>query len=151
MSRRMTQQPETSFAVSNELSQRVLPVAGHAAAAPGSAADLLAIQRTYGNRFVQRLLNNSVLRISQEQSAADQSEQSETPPIVSEVLASHGEPLDSATREFMEPRFGHDFSQVRLHTGARAAQSAREINSLAYTVGHDIVFAEGQFSPGTET
>ncbi|MGH6831563.1 MAG: DUF4157 domain-containing protein, partial [Methyloceanibacter sp.] len=38
------------------------------------------------------------------------------PPLVTEVLRSPGQPLDSATRTFMEPRFGHDFRQVRVHT-----------------------------------
>jgi hypothetical protein len=49
----------------------------------------------------------------------------------------------------MEPRFGHDFSQVRVHTDARAAESARNINALAYTVGRDVVFGAGQHSPHT--
>jgi hypothetical protein len=44
----------------------------------------------------------------------------EASPIVNEVLRSPGQPLDGATRSFMEPRFGHDFSRVRVHTDARA-------------------------------
>jgi len=49
----------------------------------------------------------------------------------------------------MEPRFGHDFSDVRIHTDARAAESARAINALAYTVGRDVVFSAGQFAPNS--
>ncbi len=60
-----------------------------------------------------------------------------------------GRPLDPATRAYMEPRFGHDFSQVRVHTDARAAQSAQSIRALAYTVGNSIVFNAGQYAPGT--
>lgn len=67
------------------------------------------------------------------------------PPIVHEVLRSPGQPLDSATRAFMEPRFGHDFSQVRVHTNTRAAESARAVNALAYTVGSNVVFGSGQY------
>lgn len=74
---------------------------------------------------------------------------SEVPPIVHEVLHSPGQPLDPATRTFMEPRFGHDFSHVRVHTNANAAESARAVNALAYTVGRDIVFGAGQFPSGT--
>jgi len=62
-------------------------------------------------------------------------------------LAGVGVPLDGRTRDFMEPRFGQDFSQVRIHTDARAADSARAINALAYTVGNDVVFGAGQYSP----
>jgi hypothetical protein len=69
------------------------------------------------------------------------------PRIVSDVLRSPGHPLDSATRAFFEPRFGHDFGHVRLHTDPEAAASARSINALAYTAGPDIVFAPGQYSP----
>lgn len=71
------------------------------------------------------------------------------PPIVHEVLRSPGQPLDAATRAFMEPRFGHDFSQVRVHTDKRAMKSARDVNALAYTVGQNIVFGEGNYSPTT--
>lgn len=60
-----------------------------------------------------------------------------------------GQPLDQGTRAFFEPRFGHDFSQVRVHTGATAAESAQAVNALAYTVGRDVVFGEGQYAPGT--
>lgn len=123
------------------------------------------------------------------------------PPIVHEVLRSPGHSLDPATRAFMEPRFGHDFSrvkvsnislrpsthlkigapgdhyeqeansvaeqvinrsplntpakspdfgEVRLHTDSRAAESAHAVNALAYTVGRDIVFGEGQYAPRTK-
>src|SRR5574341_383988 len=51
----------------------------------------------------------------------------EAPPIVHEVLRSPGQPLDATTRAFMEPRFGHDFSQVRIHTNVQAAESARAV------------------------
>jgi hypothetical protein len=49
----------------------------------------------------------------------------------------------------MEPRFGHDFSGVRLHTDAKAVDSAQAVNALAYTVGRDIVFGTGQYAPET--
>ncbi|HEU5373830.1 MAG TPA: DUF4157 domain-containing protein, partial [Ktedonobacteraceae bacterium] len=71
------------------------------------------------------------------------------PPIVNDVLASSGQQLDSSTRAFMEPRFGHDFSQIRVHSDTRAAESARAINALAYTVGSNIVFGAGQYTPQT--
>ncbi len=70
-------------------------------------------------------------------------------PIVHDVLASSGQPLDTDTRGFMEPRFGHDFSGVRVHTDAKAAESARAVNALAYTVGRNVVFGTGQYAPGT--
>ena len=72
------------------------------------------------------------------------------PPVVDEVLNSSGRPLDTATRAFMEPRFGHDFSQVRVHTDPRAGESAEAVNAQAYTVGRDVVFAPGQYQPTTE-
>ncbi len=71
------------------------------------------------------------------------------PPIVHNVLNSPGQPLDTETRALMEPRFGHDFSKVRIHTDERAVQSAQTVNALAYTVGRDVVFGQGQYAPGT--
>ena len=74
---------------------------------------------------------------------------SAVPPIVHEVLRSPGQPLDGDTRAFMEPRFGHDFSQVRVHSDVRAAESAKAVHAFAYTVGPNVVFGKGQYSPGT--
>ena len=73
----------------------------------------------------------------------------EAPPSVQEVLHSSGQPLEHSTRQFMESRMGQDFGHVRVHTDARAAESASEVNSLAYTVGRHVVFGSGQFAPQT--
>ncbi len=79
--------------------------------------------------------------------AANDVEQPDVPPIVHDVLRSPGQPLDAATRAFFEPRFGMDFSAVRMHTDAKAAESAQAVNALAYTVGHEVVFGAGQYAP----
>ncbi|VVB95208.1 Uncharacterised protein [uncultured archaeon] len=71
------------------------------------------------------------------------------PPIVHDVLRSPGEPLDHETRAFMEPHFGHDFSKVRVHADAEAAESARAVKAYAYTAGQDLVFGAGKYAPGT--
>jgi hypothetical protein len=71
------------------------------------------------------------------------------PPIVHEVLKSPGQPLDADTRAFFEPRFGRDFSNVRVHADAHAAESARSVHALAYTVGQDLVFGRQQYLPQT--
>src|SRR5215211_6440422 len=72
--------------------------------------------------------------------ATNQAEPSAVPPIVHEVLRTPGQPLDRGTRAFMEPRFGHDFSRVRVHADGKAAEAARAVNALAFTVGRDMVF-----------
>lgn len=82
-------------------------------------------------------------------STVHSTESTDVPMIVQEVLNSSGQPLDPAARDFMEPRFGHAFSNVRVHTDAKAAESARAVNASAYTVGRDVVFGAGQYVPGT--
>jgi hypothetical protein len=71
------------------------------------------------------------------------------PASVHRVLQSSGEPLDPRTRTAMESGFGQDFSHVRVHLDSAAAESAHAVSALAYTVGHDVVFARGQYAPGT--
>jgi hypothetical protein len=71
------------------------------------------------------------------------------PESVNKVLATPGDSLDHATRGSMEERFGHDFSQVRVHSDQSAKQSAHDVNARAYTVGNDIVFGEQEYSPHT--
>jgi uncharacterized protein DUF4157 len=74
----------------------------------------------------------------------------EAPAIVHDVLRSSGQLLDARTRSFMEPRFGHDFSKVIVHTDAKAAESARAVQAKAYTVGSNVVFGAGQYEPRTD-
>jgi hypothetical protein len=81
--------------------------------------------------------------------AAAPSAHSDAPEIVHDVLRSPGRPLDRATRAYMEPRFGRDLGAVRLHTDGLAAASARAVDALAYTVGHDVVMGANQYEPGT--
>lgn len=81
--------------------------------------------------------------------AANISETSCMPSLEQQRPHSPGQPLDSATRAFMELRFGHDFSKVRVHTDERAVESAEAINARAYTVGQDVVFAEREYAPET--
>jgi len=69
------------------------------------------------------------------------------PGLVERLLQSSGRPLDHASRGFFEPRFGRDFSDVRVHTGPEASASARSINAQAYTAGPHIVFDSTQYSP----
>lgn len=73
------------------------------------------------------------------------------PPIVHEVLGEPGRPMDAKTRTFMETRFNHNFSNVRIYTGRKAEKSAQQINALAYTVGENIVFGKDQYSAYTST
>ena len=70
-------------------------------------------------------------------------------PAVGNTLRDGGQPLEAEARDFFEARFGYDFSRVRVHTGARAADSAVALGALAYTVGTDIAFGEGRYAPQT--
>jgi hypothetical protein len=71
----------------------------------------------------------------------------DVPNIVHEVLRSPGKPIDQTTRAFMELRFGYNFSKVRVHTDAKAAESAHAMNARAYTVGQYVVFGSSQYMP----
>jgi outer membrane protein OmpA-like peptidoglycan-associated protein len=86
-------------------------------------------------------------RLALQRGATDRAELAAVPAIVREVLHSPGQPLDPATRAFMEARLGHDFSRVRIHADARAAESAHAVHAQAYTVGQDIVFGIGELAP----
>jgi len=79
-------------------------------------------------------------------------ENAETTPYLEScinAIRGGGQPLPESTRAFFEPRFGYDFSQVRVHTDARAAEAAHAVGARAFTVGRDVVFGARQFEPGT--
>lgn len=96
-------------------------------------------------------IGNAPLRIQRLAGQATGQSDNTAPSNIESVLAAAGAPLKPALRKDMGQRFGHDFSQVRIHTGSVAEQSARDINANAYTAGNNIVFAAGQFSPETNS
>jgi Domain of unknown function (DUF4157) len=73
----------------------------------------------------------------------------DAPAVVAELLGSPGRPLEASARGFMEPRLGRDLSDVRIHTGPLASRSAEAVTARAYTVGHDVVFRNGEYAPDT--
>jgi len=89
-------------------------------------------------------------RVALQRSSAGADTGAEAPLIVEHVLASPGQPLAESARRTLEPRFGHDFSAVRVHDDSQAAESASAVNALAYTAGNHIVFGPGQYTPGTK-
>ena len=105
-------------------------------------------QQMIGKRKAEVNVRAGARGLLQRRTARNQ-EPEQVPEIVRDVLRSPGQPLDAATRSFFEPRLGQDFSHVRVYTDARAAESARAVNALAYTVGHNVVFGAGQFVSGT--
>ena len=72
------------------------------------------------------------------------------PPAVIEAIRGPGRPLERESLEFFGGRFDRDLSGVRVHTGTVAADSARTVDALAYTVGNNIVFGHGQYAPHAE-
>jgi hypothetical protein len=103
---------------------------------PLGTGHVLALQRSVGNAAVSQLL-------------ADDERDEEPSPVHDVVGKGGGQPIPDADRAQMESSFGQDFSQVRIHTDSRAAESARSVQALAYTVGDDIVFGPG--SPSLES
>jgi len=110
------------------------------------------------DRVADRILNEGTLHAPALQPAGSRLQRKETgaraaqgagvaPPVVRQVLSSPGGPLDRPTRTFFESRFGRDFSQVRIHTSAQAAASARSVGARAFTVGNNIVFGSGEYAP----
>lgn len=87
------------------------------------------------------------LKVQRKETAADTPQV--TPAVASRLsaLRGGGSPLPAPTREFFEPRFGADFSRVRIHTGAQANEAAQAIGARAFTMGNDIGFSRGQFAP----
>ena len=108
-------------------------------------ADRVAAAVMSGNR-APVAFSRTPLRLSR---AAQSPDHGSAPASVHEVLRAPGQPLDASIRASFEPRFGYDFSQVRVHTDAHAARSAQAVHALAYTLGQDIVFAGGRFNPGS--
>jgi len=99
---------------------------------------VLGLQRMAGNESVSALLG-----ADEEQAHAQRS------PVHEVVGSGGGSPIEPGAKSFLEERMGHDFSDVRVHTGGKADESARSISAQAYTVGTDVVFRSGAYQPET--
>lgn len=140
-------------------SQRIQPKCACGGGCPRCQQANLKISQP-GDRYEQEAdrLADQVMRMSdsqvqrQKEGEGSTRAESTTPnrPALT-VSGRTGHSLPDSVRSFFEPRFGHDFSQVRVHTDDRAAESARSINALAYTVGNHVVFGDGQYAPQTRT
>lgn len=125
-----------------------LGTSAHAGGEALGAAGLTALQRCAGNAAVSAVVNRATPGSVHADEAVAEHEDHEEPQIqrlaAHDVLRSPGQPMDPALRDEMEQRFGgEDFSSVRFHTGALAAQSATELSAQAYTSGTHIVFNKG--------
>jgi hypothetical protein len=93
---------------------------------------LLALQRAVGNSGIRGLAEE------------------ERSPVLDVVSSGGGQPLEEPVRTDMEGRLGHSFSDVRVHTGDAAHDSATSVNAHAYTVGSNIVFQREKYDPGSD-
>ena len=121
---------------------------------PHSTGSALGIQRLCTeceDEFQRKPLGEEeeeVLQAKQETGASSVDLSSGLEPQI-QSLRGRGEPLSRSTRNFFEPRFGADFSSVRVHNDAHSATLARSVNAQAFTIGQDVVFGAGQYVPGT--
>lgn len=140
------------------MSRRVMPA--RPTAAPRAASSALARKCDCGNHAsggtcsscAEEQKKRRVSRVAdagEASSSASTSSGGTVPSIVHDVLRGGGQPMPAGVRAMMEPRFGADFSDVRLHTDGRAAQSSRAVQAQAYTAGPHIVFDAGRYQPET--
>jgi hypothetical protein len=94
-----------------------------------------------GMLALQRAVGNSGARAMAEEDRS---------PVLDVVSSGGGEPLEEPVRADMEGRLGHSFSDVRVHTGEAAHNSAASVNAHAYTVGSNIVFQRDKYDPGSD-
>lgn len=100
------------------------------------------LQRQYGNRFVQRVVDLA---------RRGEGEASVTPEVEQAIHGARGggQPLDTGARAQLEPAFGADFGGVRVHADGQADTLNRALSARAFTTGQDIFFKQGEYNPGS--
>ena len=93
------------------------------------------------SRRISAVAQNDLHRFGSKSEAAQET--------AARAAGSGGVPLAPGEREFYETQFGHDFSKVRVHADRTAAEAADELGASAYTLGEDIVFAQGEYGSQT--
>lgn len=90
-------------------------------------------------------------RVKRKEISAEKTAACNSLEVYTGLLNGSGQPLPIEVRNFFEPRFGCDFSSIKIHDNSQAHQSSAAVNALAYTHGDHIVFGKGQYKPGTKT
>jgi hypothetical protein len=122
-------------------------------------------QRLYGNRASQQIVMHAralqrkcacagtgpTCQEEEQRRALQRRSAAPAPEEFEGIPATQGEPLESSARRPLEAHFGADLSDVRVHTGTEAAESATKLDALAYTSGRDIYFARGMYSPSSDS
>lgn len=115
-----------------------------------NAREQSASTRGLAERRPDVLSSRAVMQLQREAGNAAVSELVEEPRSpVHDVIASGGSPLEPAVRADMESRLGHDFGEVKVHTGAAAHDSATSVGAHAYTVGNNVVFQRDAYDPAS--
>jgi hypothetical protein len=139
----------------------VRPLGGVGAAPSGAAgADLAWLHGVVGNQVVQRMCaacadearkKRDPAGTIQAQPSSRSAPAAESPDPSASLrgLQGGGASLPAEVRAFFEPRFGSDFSSVRVHDHDRAAEAARSLQARAFTLGRDVVFGAGEYAPAT--
>jgi hypothetical protein len=118
--------------------------------APMSTAKELNIDRKCSACEMMKEEKDQELNINRKPSSSPGFEASdEVMNEINNIRSGSGSPLDPNTKDFMQSRFHHDFSEVKIHSGEKAGRTSNSVNAFAYTVGNDIIFGEGQYRPDT--
>jgi hypothetical protein len=132
----------------------VPPIVHEVLRTPGQPLDASTrafMEARFGHSFGRVSVEDNTTSTTVQRKETQKAKASEVPAISHQSLNSSSQPSKSETLTFREPRLNHDFSQVRIHTDAKAAESARAINALAYTAKQNIVFGNGQYAPQTHS
>jgi hypothetical protein len=99
--------------------------------------------------ILQRKPMNVITALEMPVPAREIASAGDAPSVVHQALHLSGKPLERSIRRLFEPRFGYDFSQVRVHTDKKAGESAAALGAKAYTTGSDVVFGAGYYEPNS--
>jgi len=149
------------------LADQITPLVQRQEEPPEEEEEPLQAKSWYGET-VQRLGGNNCPKCEEEQVQRQPVEEEDeelqtkeqpgqapqvTPNIESHIhsMKSGGRPLDAATRSFFEPRFGRDFSNVRIHSDITAGDTARSIHARAFTLGNHVVMGSGEYQPNSQS
>src|SRR5438477_4385688 len=140
------QSHETDFLLNPESHQA--PTRGKPEAETANGADALIHGRP------DALTHSAVMHLQKtagNEAVTSAIEEQQSSPVKEVVGSGGGSPLDRETRGFMESRLGADFGDVRIHTDSKASESAKSVQAHAYTVGNDVVFQSGKYSPESDS
>ncbi len=113
-------------------------------------SNYIANAQEFNPKSIHNSIENPSLQLLKNNTISHYSNPATVSTFVNKAVTTPGQPLNPETRSYMEPKFGHNFGHIKVHTDNMAEKSAKMLHARAFAYGNHVVFGAGEYNPGSK-